>query len=166
MPHPYYIWSSHKSSFKLLFNDLDTDKIQVLDPHISYKGLLADCADDFTMQWHLEDTKKQLCQHYLVPGQICEDRNLYPCCVAVHISSTTFQGHLKKSIFLCDINIDPKFLRMSWRSSGSYIWRTLRVAILFNSGQGAARNFQTSPVLLRTYWQFQTSLSLSNQSSS
>jgi hypothetical protein len=37
----------------------------VLDPHISYEGLLSNCADNLTMQCHVECVRDQLCQYYL-----------------------------------------------------------------------------------------------------
>ena len=36
----------------------------VLDPQISYSGLLADCGDDLSIKSHLELVKGQLVQHY------------------------------------------------------------------------------------------------------
>jgi hypothetical protein len=54
---------SLKSS-KLFITVINSETHQVLDPHISYEGLLADCNDDLTMQRHLENAKEGLCQHY------------------------------------------------------------------------------------------------------
>ena len=36
----------------------------VLDPWISYKGLLTDCENDSSMWWHLEHSRDQLRAHY------------------------------------------------------------------------------------------------------
>ena len=36
----------------------------VLDPHISYQGLLADCGDDISLKSHLELAKEHLKVHY------------------------------------------------------------------------------------------------------
>ena len=37
---------------------------EVLDPRISYSGLLADCGDDLSLKSHLELIKSQLAQRY------------------------------------------------------------------------------------------------------
>ena len=60
---PYYIWSSCKQSHYSVYY-LSHTLITVLDPRISYEGLLADCGDDYTMQSHLDNAKDQLRQYY------------------------------------------------------------------------------------------------------
>ena len=60
---PYYIWSSHLSFLYLIdmgFAHL-FDMMPVLDPRISYQGLLADCEDDILLQSHLDQS--QDCLH-------------------------------------------------------------------------------------------------------
>lgn len=58
-----YIWSSRKL-FPYIHPKVPTHLLTVLDPRISYGGLLDDCGDDPTLQRHLEGAKDQLRQYY------------------------------------------------------------------------------------------------------
>ena len=60
---PYYTWASHKycvlSSQTILLT-----KLVVLDPQISYSGLLTDCGDVLEVGSHLEAAKTHLHNHF------------------------------------------------------------------------------------------------------
>jgi len=62
---PYYIWSSCLLSacFLLMLSSL-IDILTVLDPRISYQGLLADCEDNASLQSHLELSRNHLHAFY------------------------------------------------------------------------------------------------------
>ena len=59
---PYYTWASRSSSIPLCYFTLILMNCPpaVLDPRISYSGLLADCGDDLDSHAHLESAKDQL----------------------------------------------------------------------------------------------------------
>ena len=62
---PYYIWSSCLlSAFFLLMSSSLIDMLTVLDPRISYQGLLADCEDNASLQSHLELSRNHLHAFY------------------------------------------------------------------------------------------------------
>ncbi|KAG1805948.1 uncharacterized protein BJ212DRAFT_1283108, partial [Suillus subaureus] len=60
---PLYIWSSCKL-FPYIHPKVPTHLLTVLNPQISYGGLLDNCGDDPTLQHHLEGAKDQLQQYY------------------------------------------------------------------------------------------------------
>jgi len=60
---PYYTWASHMSYILLLYITLLINS-SVLDPQISYSGLLADCGDNFEAHAHLESSKERLHTHF------------------------------------------------------------------------------------------------------
>jgi len=59
---PYYTWASHMSCI-LLWYTTSLTSLLVLDPWISYSGLLADCGDALNTCAHLEATKECLHAH-------------------------------------------------------------------------------------------------------
>ena len=63
---PYYIWSSRLLFLYLIdmgFAHL-FDVMPVLDPQISYQGLLADCEDDILLRSHLDQSRDRLHTFY------------------------------------------------------------------------------------------------------
>jgi hAT family C-terminal dimerisation region len=59
----YYTWASCTSCILSWYATLLTSSL-VLDPRISYSGLLADCSDDSDARAHLETTKEHLHSHF------------------------------------------------------------------------------------------------------
>ena len=104
----------------------------VLDPRISYQGLLANCGDDISLKSALQLViESNTClKHQLWHHSLWQHRN-HP---RVHPKRLTSQHAISSNL---------AWTSMSWRSSGSYHRRTSKIVILFNDGLAKEHN---SPV--------------------
>src|SRR6202522_2481856 len=132
---PYYIWSSRKSPPKLVIIAINSETCQVLDPRISYEGLLADCSDDLTMQQHLENAKEELRQHYQESYEkTAASPPIVPLSASAEVHGSANSGSPQKVNFIGRYKRRPQTSR---ESSGSYLQKISRFAIQFDGGLGA-----------------------------